>query len=84
MYDIDGAPVTTDETGTPTKTPQPKVVAATVGAVVGGAISTIAIYVFEAASRVDLPQAVEGAVLTLITAAVAFAAGWIKRPSDVS
>lgn len=77
-------PITTDAAGQPTAAPQPKVLAATSGAVVGGAITTIGIYVFETATAVDLPSLVEGAILTLITAGVAFAAGYIKRPSGVS
>lgn len=76
--------VTTDANGTPTNTPQPKVVAAASGAVVGGAISTIGIYAFEGITAIDLPQPVEGAVLTLIVAGVAFLAGWLKRPSSIS
>lgn len=79
-----GLPVTTDAAGEPTPVPQPKVVAAASGAVVGGAISTIGIYAFEGLSGIDLPQPVEGAVLTLIVAGVAFAAGYIKRPSGIN
>lgn len=77
-------PMTTDEAGQPTATPQPKVLAAASGAIVGGAITTIGIYVFETTTAVDLPSVVEGAILTLITAGVAFAAGYLKRPSGVS
>lgn len=75
------APVTTDELGEPTAVPQPKVIAATAGAGVGAAITTVGVYVFETATRIDLPSVVEGAVLVLVSAAVAFAAGYIKRPS---
>lgn len=77
-------PFTTDAAGLPTPVPQPKVVAATSGAVVGGAITTLGIYIFETATAVDLPSLVEGAILTLVTAGVAFAAGYIKRPSGIS
>ena len=73
--------VTTDELGEPTATPQPKVIAATAGAGVGAAITTVGVYVFETATRIDLPSIVEGAVLVLVSAGVAFAAGYIKRPS---
>lgn len=83
MYNETG-PVTTDEAGVPTKAPQPKVIAATTGAVIGGAITTIGIYAFEGVTSIDLPQTVEGAVLTLVVGAVALAAGYIKRPSGVS
>lgn len=78
------APVTTDESGTPTNKPQPKVLAATAGAGVGAAISTIAVYLIETLGRVDLPDAVEGAGLVLISAGVAFLAGYIKRPSGIN
>lgn len=77
-------PVTTDAEGEPTATPQPKVIAATAGAGVGAALSTIGVYTFESLSGVDLPTTVEGAVLVLITTACTFAAGYIKRPSGVS
>lgn len=73
--------VTTDELGEPTATPQPKVIAATAGAGVGAAITTVGVYVFETATRIDLPSIVEGALLVLVSAGVAFAAGYIKRPS---
>lgn len=76
--------VTTDQAGQPTAVPQPKVVAATVGAGVGGAISTIGIYIFETVTSIDLPSLVEGSILTLVTAGVAFAAGYVKRPSGVN
>jgi hypothetical protein len=76
--------VTTDSTGMPTSRPQPKVLAATAGAGVGAAISTIGVYLIETLGRVDLPDAVEGALLVLVSAGVAFAAGYIKRPSGVS
>lgn len=73
--------VTTDELGEPTATPQPKVIAATAGAGVGAAITTVGVYVFETATRIDLPSIVEGALLVIVTAGLAFAAGYIKRPS---
>lgn len=80
-YTTPELPVTTDESGTPTSRPQPKVVAATVGAGVGAALTTVGVYVFEATTAVDLPPAVEGAFLVLITAALSFVAGYVKRPS---
>lgn len=79
-----GLPVTTNEQGQPTSAPQPKVVAGATGAVVGGAITTIGIYAFESITSIDLPQTVEGAVLTLISAAVGLAFAYIKRPSGIS
>lgn len=77
-------PVTTDPSGEPTGTPQPKVIAATIGAGVGAALSTVGVYAFETLAQHDLPDVVEGAIGVLVTAAVAFAAGYIKRPSGVS
>lgn len=76
--------VTTDENGGPTKEPQPKVLAATAGAGVGAAVSTLAVYLIETLGKIDLPDAVEGAILVLVSAGVAFAAGWIKKPSGIS
>lgn len=75
---------TTDENGLPTAKPQPKVVAATAGAGVGAAVSTIGVYLIETLGRVDLPDAVEGAILVLVSAGVAFAAGYIKKPTGIS
>jgi len=76
--------VTTDEVGRPTSEPQPKVLAATAGAGVGAAVSTLAIYLIETLGKIDLPEAVEGATLVLVSAGIAFLAGWVKRPSGVS
>ena len=76
--------VTTDAVGAPTAQPQPKVLAATAGAGVGAAVSTLVVYLIETLGRVDLPDVVEGACLVLISAGVAFAAGYIKRPSGIS
>lgn len=78
------ARVTTDEHGEVTTQPQPKVLAATAGAGIGAAVSTIAIYLIETLGRVDLPDVVEGAALTIISAGVAFLAGYIKRPSGIN
>lgn len=84
IFDGVSKPVTTDEQGGVTNEPQPKVLAATAGAGVGAAVSTIAIYLIETLGNVDLPDVVEGAALVLISAGVAFAAGYIKRPSGIS
>lgn len=61
------------------KTPQPKVVAATIGGGVGTAISTIAIWIIEASAKIDIPNEVELAVGVVITAALAFVAGYVKK-----
>lgn len=76
--------VTTDTAGNPTNTPQPKVVAATVGAGVGAAAGTVVNYLIETIGRVDLPDTVEGAIVVLITAAITFGAGYLKRPTGIS
>ncbi len=82
--DVAAKPVTTDEQGGPTNAPQPKVLAATAGAGVGAAISTIAIYLIETLGRIDLPDVVEGAIGVLLAAGVGFLAGYIKRPSGIN
>lgn len=79
--DPNSQPVTTDAGGVPTATPQPKVIAATTGAGIGAAVSTIGIWAVETYGHIDLPVAVEGAILVLITAGVGFLAGYFKRPS---
>ena len=75
------ATVTTDAAGAPTSTPQPKVIAATVGAGVGAAVSAIVFYLIESIGNLDVPEAVEGAGLVLISAILSFVAGYVKRPS---
>lgn len=75
---------TTDEAGRPTSSPQPKVVAATAGAGVGAAVSTLAVYLIETLGKIDLPEAVDGAILVLVTAGVSFLAGYLKKPTGVS
>lgn len=81
MNDEDLSIITTDELGEPTATPQPKVIAATAGAGVGAAVTTLGVYVFETATRIDLPGPIEAALLVIVTAGLAFAAGYVKRPS---
>lgn len=81
VLDEGGLPVTADAQGTPTSTPSPKVVAATAGAGVGAAVSTIGVYLIENLGHIDLPVAVEGSILVLVTAGVSFLAGYIKRPA---
>lgn len=64
----------------PSKTPQPKVVAATTGGAVGAAVSTVTVWIIEAVSGIDIPDTVEGACVVIFTAAVAFVAGyWTKN-----
>lgn len=83
MYEETG-PVTTDDAGVRTNKPQPKVLAATAGAGVGAAAGTVVNYLIETIAQIDLPDTVEGAILVLVSAGVAFAAGYIKRPSGIS
>lgn len=75
---------TTDPLGLPTTTPQPKVIAATAGSLVGGAVSTITLYLIETLANVQLPDEVKSASVVLISAGVAFLAGYVKRPTGVS
>lgn len=77
-------PVTTDAEGNPTQTPQPKVIAATVGAGVGTALGVIAVWAFEATTGTDVPEGVELAVGVVLTAGLAFVGGYFKRPGAVS
>lgn len=60
-------PITTDPSGEPTATPQPKVIAATIGAGVGAALSTVGVYAFETLANHDLPDVVEGAIGVPVT-----------------
>lgn len=76
--------LTTDANGIPTSTPQPKVLAATAGAGVGAAVSTITVYLIESIGKIDLPNEIEGATLVLISAGIAFLAGYFKKPSGIS
>ena len=76
--------VTTDAAGEATATPQPKVIAAASGAAVGAAVTTIGVYLIETLGNVDLPAPIEGAALVLVTTGLAFLAGYLKRPSDIS
>jgi len=61
------------------KTPQPKVVAATIGAGVGSAIGEIITWVVEASARIDIPDNVELAIGVVLTAGLAFLAGYFKK-----
>ena len=77
----DHATITTDATGAPTATPQPKVVASTAGAGVGVAISEIGIWVVEQTAHIDIPAGIETAITIVVSAGLGFLAGYIKRPS---
>lgn len=56
----------------------PKVTAATGGAAVGSALSTVAVWIAEATIRIDVPDQVEFALGVILTAGLAFLAGWLK------
>lgn len=60
-------------------TPDAKVVAATVGAGVGAAVSTVTIWILETATAIDIPTEVENASVILFTAALTFVAGYFKK-----
>ena len=55
----------------------PKVVAASGGAGVGYALGVIAVYYLEQVGG-NVPTRVEDAMLVVLTAALAFGAGWVK------
>lgn len=57
----------------------PKVTYATGGAAVGSAISTVAVWIVEASAGLDVPEQVELAIGVILTAGLAFLAGWVKR-----
>lgn len=59
----------------------PKVTYATGGAAVGSAVSTVAVWIVEAAARIDVPEQVELAFGVILTAGLAFLAGWAKPQS---
>ena len=61
------------------KAPQPKVVAATVGAGVGSAIGEIAVWIVEASASIDVPTNVEFAIGVVLTAGLAFVGGYWKK-----
>jgi hypothetical protein len=63
----------------PSKTPQPKVVAATVGAGVGSAIGEIITWAVEATAQIDIPSNVELAIGVVLTAGLAFIGGYFKK-----
>jgi hypothetical protein len=60
-------------------TPQPKVIAATVGAGVGFALGEIGTWVIETAFVIDIPANVEQAIGLVLTAGIAFLGGYFKK-----
>lgn len=56
----------------------PKVTFASGGAAVGSAIATVAVWAVEATARIDVPGEVELALGVILTAGLAFLAGWSK------
>lgn len=61
------------------KAPQPKVVAATVGAGVGSAVGEIVVWIVEASAAIDIPANVELAIGVVLTAGLAFVGGYWKK-----
>ncbi len=76
IYDNVENPATDPE---PSKTPQPKVVLATIGAGVGSAVGEIVTYTIETAANIDIPGNVELAIGVVLTAGFAFLAGYFKK-----
>lgn len=68
-----------DHVKSPSKKPQPKVVAATAGAGVGAAISVVLVWVIEASVKIDIPETVELAVPIIIGTGLTFLAGYFKK-----
>lgn len=77
---IDGLRTTVGADAEPTNEPAPKVVAATGGAAVAGAATVLVAYVLRVTVGIELPAEVLAAGVVILTAAGAFAGGWIKRP----
>lgn len=63
----------------PSRKPQPKVVAATAGAGVGAAISVVLVWAIEASAKIDIPETVELAVPIIIGTGLTFLAGYFKK-----
>lgn len=63
----------------PSSKTQPKVVAAATGAGIGAALATVVIWGIEAPTGFDIPDVVEGAITVLVSAAVSWASGYIKK-----
>lgn len=63
----------------PSKPVSPKVKAATGGAAVGSALATLIGWIVELVTGVQVPEAVGLALGVVLTAGLAFAAGWNQR-----
>ncbi|QMU97971.1 hypothetical protein FVO59_12745 [Microbacterium esteraromaticum] len=57
----------------------PKVTYASGGAAIGSAVATVAVWALEASTQIDVPGEVELALGVILTAGLAFLAGWSKR-----
>lgn len=57
----------------------PKVTYAAGGAAVGSAVSTVAVWIVQASTGIIVPEHVELAFGVILTAGLAFTAGWFKR-----
>lgn len=68
-----------NNTTKPNPAPQPKVIAATTGAGVGGALSVLVCWIVETVASIDIPSPVEGAVAIILGAGLAFVGGYWKK-----
>lgn len=59
--------------------PEPKVIAATIGASVGAAVAQIGVWLAEISTGVDIPTEIEGSFTVVVTALLAFVSGYFKR-----
>lgn len=59
--------------------PEPKVIAAGIGAGVGTALGDIIVYAIESLARIDIPGNVEVAIGIVVAAGVAFVSGYYKK-----
>lgn len=67
-----------NKTVKPSKRPEKKVIAATVGAGVGPAVSAIGVYIIEAVAGIDIPNDIESSIAIVVSAGLAFVAGYFK------
>ncbi len=71
--------VPTVEKNVPSAVPQPKVYAATVGAGVGSALATIAVWWVEFVYQIDIPNEVALSIGVVVTGGLAFIGGYFKK-----
>lgn len=75
----------TNDEGSPTNRPTNKVVGATSGTVLGGAVAGVGIYIVETAAAIDIPGPVELSVVIIVSAILTFVGGYfIKNTTNAS